>query len=179
MSGDRPPFVVEVHDATRRLPPERVDWLAHRAMDAGRVLRAAGEVRVRVVGDAEMAAAHERYGGMPGTTDVLTFNLGDEPASPPPTEVDGSLLADYDSNMFVFDSDILICHDEAQRQSGRLGHPIEAELLLYVVHGMLHCLGFGDDTEQAAQAMHRVEDWVLGRVGVGPVFAPKGQSHEG
>jgi ssRNA-specific RNase YbeY (16S rRNA maturation enzyme) len=43
-------------------------------------------------------------------------------------------------------------------------------LLLYVVHALLHCLGHDDHEEQAAEAMHRMEDAVLESIGVGPVF---------
>lgn len=111
-----------------------------------------GEVRVRFVSDPEMADAHERFKDVPGTTDVLTFDLADTINDP-------------------FDVDLLVCIDEAQRQASDRGIPIEHELLLYITHGILHCTGFDDDTEPHAKAMHTREDELLSAIGVGPVFA--------
>lgn len=128
-------------------------WLVEHARAAVGHLGAAGEVRVRVVNDAQMAAAHERYSGIPGTTDVLTFDLAGEPG--------------------VLDVDILVCVDEARRQAAARGHSVERELLLYVVHGVLHCLGHDDHDEAGAAAMHAREDEILGAIGVGATYAPR------
>lgn len=151
---------VDIADPERRLGADALRWLsemAHRALDA---MGAAGEVRVRIVGDGPMAAAHERYKGMSGTTDVLTFDLseparGAGPAGGP-----------------VLDVDILICADEAARRGAEFGHAPERELLLYIVHGVLHCLGHDDGDDEAAARMHRAEDEVLARIGAGATYRP-------
>jgi len=57
--------------------------------------------------------------------------------------------------------------------------PLRRELLLYVVHGVLHCLGMDDHDEAAAAAMHRVEDAVLTAIGVGPVYSAGRQPETG
>ncbi|MEL6499230.1 MAG: rRNA maturation RNase YbeY [Planctomycetota bacterium] len=111
-----------------------------------------GEARVRVIDDAHMAAAHQRYKNVPGTTDVLTFDLAGDPSEP-------------------LDADVLVCIDEAERQAAERGIPVAHELLLYVTHAVLHCSGFNDDTEANAAAMHGREDELLTAVGVGPVYA--------
>jgi probable rRNA maturation factor len=144
------PGMVEVSDAGGRLAPAAAAWLEAKAREALRVLGVGGEVRVRVVGDGEMGAAHSRYAGVAGTTDVLTFDLGE-----------GGPL----------DADLLVCADEAARQAAARGHPPERELLLYVLHGVLHCLGHDDHDEAAAAAMHACEDEVLTAIGVGPTYA--------
>lgn len=118
------------------------------------LLNTHGEARVRVVNDADMADAHQRYAGVPGTTDVLTFNLSEN----------GSI-----------DVDILVCADEARRRADQFGHPVEHELTLYVIHGLLHCLGHDDRTDADAQRMHAEEDRILTAIGVGPVFAARGE----
>ncbi|MFM9995790.1 MAG: rRNA maturation RNase YbeY [Phycisphaerales bacterium] len=153
------PAVVEVADRTGRLGPAPSAWLLDRARAAASELGVAGEVRVAVVDDPAMAAAHERYAGVPGTTDVLTFDY----AADAPTAVD--------REPHPLDSDILICFDEATRHAAERDHPIERELLLYVVHGLLHCLGHDDHDEADAAAMHRREDEVLTTIGVGPTYA--------
>lgn len=118
-------------------------------------LEAAGELRARVVNDEAMAEAHARYAGVEGTTDVLTFDLGPN----------GSV-----------DADLYICVDEARRQAGRLGHAVEHELVLYIIHGLLHCLGHDDLNEEDARRMHAEEDRLLTAIGIGPVFSGAGAS---
>lgn len=152
-------MTIEVLDATAEIPPAALAWLADRASAAAAAFQApvppSGEVRVRIVGDAEMAAAHQHYSNVPGTTDVLTFDLRDNSAGP-------------------LDTDLLICLDEARRQASARGHTTERELLLYIVHGLLHCLGYDDHDEASAFAMHEMEDRLLGAVGVGATFARGG-----
>lgn len=131
--------------------------LCARAERAVEALGCGGEVRVKVIGDEEMSAAHVRYSGVEGTTDVLTFDLADGGAAR------GEPL----------DVDIFVCVDEARRRGAELGHEMERELLLYVVHGVLHCLGHDDHDEAAYAKMHAREDEVLRAIGVGAVFAPE------
>lgn len=145
---------MDVSDPDRRLSPADRSWLERTTGAALEAIGASGEVRVRVVGDTEMAAAHERYAGEPGTTDVLTFDLRPEPAAGSPLDVD-----------------ILVCIDEAQRQAAARGHDALRELLLYIIHGVLHCLGHDDHDPEAARRMHAEEDRILALVGVGPVYA--------
>jgi probable rRNA maturation factor len=139
------------------LPAPIHSWLAQHATLALRAIGAPGEVRVRVVNNAVMAAAHEGFAGVPGTTDVLTFDLAD-PGS-------GTL-----------DVDILACHDEAVRQAALRGHSPERELLLYTIHGILHCLGHDDHDEAAAARMHAEEDRILQAIGVGATYAAGSQT---
>lgn len=144
---------VDVIDPAGLLPPADSAWLAERARAAVEHLGAGGEVRARLVNDEAMAAAHERYSSVPGTTDVLTFDLrdGEDPAAP-------------------LDTDLLLCVDEAARQAGGRGHAVRLELLLYAVHGVLHCLGEDDHDEAAAARMHAREDEVLTALGLGAVY---------
>jgi len=234
-----PIITVEALDETRRLPEPAVHWLAERVRLAAAVLGVGGDVRIRVIDDAAMAKAHEEFAGVPGTTDVLTFDMTDPEEAGPQPGAEGVLRAlgighralggegalpsdpdaqspmpdavlstnarppmpdassaappsrtsdsDNDRNPYSLDTDILVCIDEAERQSGGAGadegaggggrgYPVEAELLLYVVHGMLHCLGLDDHEEAEAAQMHRFEDAVLEAVGVGRVFG-RGKGH--
>ncbi|VAX42159.1 hypothetical protein MNBD_PLANCTO03-1432, partial [hydrothermal vent metagenome] len=69
------------------------------------------------------------------------------------------------------DVDLLLCVDEARRQAEARGFTIERELLLYLVHGVLHCLGYDDHTEADAARMHAEEDRLLEAAGVGATYA--------
>ena len=173
---------IEVLDETRRLPEASLAWLIRHADRAVRRVGGAGEVRVRIVGDHAMAAAHEEFAGVPGTTDVLTFDMS-EPLDPDPGHGEGGaewtppalptphdIRQDNVRSSCVLDTDILICIDEAERQSTARGYPCERELLLYTLHGVLHCIGFDDHEEADFEAMHAAEDAVLAAIGVGPVF---------
>lgn len=146
---------------------------------AGAMLGAWGEVRVRIVGDVEMARAHEEFAGVCGTTDVLTFDMTDPEESTgdgPSAVVRGDSIEVLGARRV--DADVLACADEARRQAGARGHRVEDELLLYALHGLLHCLGHDDHDEGASAAMHALEDVVLGRLGVGAVFARDGRGAE-
>ena len=174
---------IEILDETRRLPEAALAWLTRHAEQALRRVGGQGEVRVRIVGDEAMAAAHEEFAGVPGTTDVLTFDMsepieaagpesGEESRewSPPPLPTLDQIRQDDVRSSYVLDTDILVCLDEANRQSTARGYPCERELLLYTLHGVLHCIGFDDHEEADFEAMHAAEDAVLAAIGVGPVF---------
>lgn len=153
---------VEVADPSDALPLAARRWLSERCVSAVGAVALAGEVRVRIIGDAEMAAAHQKHSGIDGTTDVLTFDLSDAPPGAP---------ADLGSpSPRVLDADLLLCADEAARQAVRRGHPIEQELLLYCLHGALHCLGHDDHDPTRAELMHAVEDRVLAAIDVGATY---------
>jgi probable rRNA maturation factor len=148
---DRPPAAtVDVIDAEGSLGPDGAGWIGDAARRVTERLGVPGEVRVRLVGDGEMSVSHERYAGEPGTTDVLTFDLSGDPSE--------------------LDVDILVCVDEARRQAAGHGHAVEREALLYVVHGILHCLGHDDHDDEGFDRMHAAEDELLEAIGVGVTF---------
>jgi probable rRNA maturation factor len=121
---------------------------------AGRALgelAGAGHLSAKVVGDSAMAEAHERFSGVGGTTDVLTFDL-------------------RASEREALCVDVLVCLDQAERAARARGLAVRSELLLYLVHAMLHCLGHDDHDEAASAAMHAAEDRLLTGLGVGPVY---------
>lgn len=131
--------------------PDLVGWLKGQAAHALSALGLKhGELCIALVDDNRMAAEHLAHCGIPGTTDVLTFDMSDETG--------GGL-----------DADLLLCLDEAARQSSARGHPIEHELLLYLVHGVLHCVGYDDHDEASAQRMHAREDEVFRELGLVPL----------
>ena len=156
-----PQAALELTDPDRLLEAGDLGWLREHAGAALRHLGVAGEVRARVVADPEMAAAHEEFLGVSGTTDVLTFDLSGP---------DAASALDLDSRCRILDADILVCVDEARRQATERGHEPRRELLIYLVHGVLHCLGHDDHDEAAAATMHAREDRVLAAIGVGATY---------
>lgn len=205
----RPSLRIEIADPNALLPEADARWLldsATRVVQAipasggliggqlgalslvGRSLAdevLSGEVRVLIVNDSEMSAAHFEYCEIEGTTDVLTFDLSevesfeDEMTEVDPNEAGVKERVPQTTGRLALvpllptlDVDILVCADEAARQAGLHGHSVAQELLLYILHGTLHCLGHDDHDETAHAAMHAAEDRVLAASGIGPTFAP-------
>ncbi len=110
------------------------------------------ELSVALVGRRRMADLHERFLGIPGPTDVLTFEL------------------DHDHRGRVISGEVVVCVPIAQIQAQRAGHSAEIEILLYVIHGLLHLTGFDDLTEDGYLQMHRKEDSIMKRLGLGSAF---------
>lgn len=142
--------------------PPAAGWIESRLAEALRLTGVtSGSLSVTLIDDATMSRLHGEHCGDPTTTDVLTFDLSDtrgtSEAGSPLTQIDG---------------DLVICRDEAQRQADERGHDARAELLLYAVHGLMHLLGEDDHDEASYQHMHRREDELLTRLGLGPLFAP-------
>jgi probable rRNA maturation factor len=94
------------------------------------------------------------YRGSDKPTDVLSFaqseTLGD---APPPPALPGEppLLGD-----------VVISVDTAIRQAETHRVTLEQELALLTVHGILHLLGYEDETEAGAAKMREREREILG-----------------
>ena len=153
--GDEPPeptepfITITVDEAVDGV---NADWLETKTTSALELLgKNQSQLAVRVVNDATMIQLHQDHSNIAETTDVLTFDNGSSEAS--------------------IHADIAICCDVASRALGDRNHALNEELLLYVVHGMLHCIGFDDHDEGAHLKMHEEEDRILTAIGVGPVWS--------
>jgi len=104
-----------------------------------------------IVGDAQMRKVHYEFLRKRSTTDVISFDLTDEFEKTP-----------------VFE--LVVNAEMAVRQAKKRGHAIEAELALYITHGLLHNLGFDDGDPEQARCMHEAEDALLTTLGFGGVF---------
>lgn len=113
------------------------------------------ELSLALVGDARMSQLHTQFMGIAGPTDVLTFPL------------------DVDARGRTTSGEVIICVPEATRRARESGEKVERELLLYAVHGLLHLCGYDDRTDRDFRRMHRTEDMILTKIGVGPVFRRK------
>ena len=103
-------------------------------------------VSIALLDDVAISRLHEAHLGDPATTDVLSFDLRD-PASPPG----------------AFDAELAIGFEVAAREARRRGLPLERELALYVVHGLLHLAGFDDRDPRDRARMRAAERRVLAR----------------
>ena len=107
-----------------------------------------GEVDVAVVGSAEMARLNAQYLARAGATDVLSFDLSESDSSGGPLS-----------------AQIVVCADLAVAEAAKRKLTPRGELLLYVVHGLLHLMGYDDTTADAADKMHAREAELLAAFG--------------
>jgi probable rRNA maturation factor len=139
---------------------EQVGFLRKHLPAARRLIKASvvGELSLALVGDETMAALHVQFMGIDGPTDVLSFPL------------------DFDAEGRVSSGEVVVCLPEARRQAERHQIPVERELLLYALHGLLHLSGHDDRTAAGFRAMHRAEDEILMQLGIPATFSPKNVS---
>jgi len=150
--GDEPPERIVTVTVDDTVGGVDVDWLELQTTAALLFLgRDQSQLSVRVVDDATMSQLHRTHSNVSETTDVLTFDLG--------------------SDESAIHADVAICCDVADRAASDRNHSLGEELLLYIVHGVLHCIGFDDHDEESHQKMHEEEDRILSAIGVGPVWS--------
>ena len=57
-----------------------------------------------------------------------------------------------------FLGEIYICIDQAERQGQEIGHSTAKELLILVIHGILHLWGYDDQEEESRHIMFAKQD---------------------
>lgn len=105
------------------------------------------EITVLVVDDRRIAALHDRWMGIPGPTDVLTFDL----SAGGPRGLAGDIVASAET---------------ARRVGRELDWQPRQELAYYVVHGLLHLAGEDDGTPGERRRMRRRERAVMVAAGL-------------
>jgi probable rRNA maturation factor len=114
------------------------------------------EISVVVVDDAHIRELNNRFLRRRTITDCISFDLSGGEEQP------------QTGRPRVFE--IIVNGEMATRQGRLRGHSSEAELALYIVHGLLHNFRFDDATPAEAQAMHEAEDEILQQLGYGSVY---------
>lgn len=99
------------------------------------------ELSVSLVEPEEIADLHERWLGLPGPTDVLSFPMDELRVPAPGEQGQPGVLGD-----------VVICPRVAAAQGAEVGHGTAAEVELLLVHGILHLLGH----DHAEPAEHEV-----------------------
>src|SRR5688572_9095209 len=113
------------------------------------------DLHIILVTNQRMADLHRRFLGLKGPTDVITFPIELDPKGRP------------------LCGEVYVCVPYARAQAQQRNIPLQHELLLYALHGMLHLSGYDDRTHRDFLKMHRKEDQILQKLGIGNVFAPE------
>ncbi|MHC5210338.1 MAG: rRNA maturation RNase YbeY [Planctomycetota bacterium] len=93
-------------------------------------------VSVALVNDRVIAEVNRRWLGHEGPTDSIAFEYGDDPSP------DGTR------------GEVIVSAETALREAQARGLDPRGELLLYVAHGLLHLLGWEDDTPARRRSMN-------------------------
>jgi len=93
------------------------------------------EISVLIVSDRQITALHKKFMNESGPTDVITFQHGE----------------------------IFISGEMAKRNAQRFENPLENELHLYIVHGLLHLCGFDDRDPENAKKMEEIQRKILAK----------------
>ncbi|NCD11212.1 MAG: rRNA maturation RNase YbeY [Epsilonproteobacteria bacterium] len=102
------------------------------------------EVELLLIDSKHMHELNLEHRGMDKTTDVLSFPVDDFPHAPL-----GSIVINY---------------EYAREKAHELGHPVEDEITLLFIHGMLHLLGYDhevDDGEMRVREKALIERYAL------------------
>jgi len=105
------------------------------------------EISLAFVDNATIHQLNKRYLDHDEPTDVLSFPL---------SEPGAKRLA----------GELVIGAEVAKRQAESRGHVVDAELALYVIHGLLHLCGYDDKTAENARTMRERERHYLRALGL-------------
>jgi probable rRNA maturation factor len=112
------------------------------------------ELGVTLVDARSMAKINGDFLGHDGPTDVITFDYSNSRRAGRPGRVVGRLHGE-----------IVICGDVVREHARRFDVAWQAELARYVIHGLLHLLGYDDTAALARRRMKREEQRLLDAVG--------------
>ncbi len=112
-----------------------------------------GDLSVVLTDDDQLRELNRDYLGIDAPTDVLSF-----PASETDPESGETYLGD-----------VLISVQRAAQQAEAAAHPLEAEVQLLVVHGVLHLLGHDHAEPEEKRRMWTAQAAILKSLGLGNI----------
>lgn len=128
------------------------DWLeksALAALEAGQSPPGEVDLTIVVTSDQQLRSLNQQFVGIDAPTDVLSF---------PSDETDPDTERPYLG-------DILLSLPRAKEQALAGGHPLQAEVQLLVVHGVLHLLGYDHAEPEEKAAMWTTQAEILSKLG--------------
>jgi probable rRNA maturation factor len=107
-----------------------------------------GSLSLAVVDDATIAGLNRQYLNDPSPTDVLSFVLESSPG--------------------YLEGEVVASAETAARAARKYGWSAADELKLYLIHGVLHLVGYDDHTPRQRSLMRKQERRYLEQLGVSP-----------
>ena len=153
------------------------EWLikiAEEAMTVAMEGTEAAQMSLLITGDDTVHKLNAQFRGLDEVTDVLSFSADHaghwEGDAEPPEE-----LIEADGFDFVMPPDeptplgeVIVSYPQAQRQAEERGAPLEHELALLVVHGVLHLTGHDHLEPEETELMQSRERAALAKLNIQP-----------
>lgn len=161
----------EAGDEAKRLNQPLLALVAHATLELASIQRPV-EINVLVQGDEGLRALNRDYRGKDTATDVLSFPVLDEPLVEAPAE---ELWQNFTRPEVRFVTapglplqlgDVAISYPTVIRQAAEAGHSPLHEFAFLLAHGILHLIGFDDQTEAGYQRMVALQNTVLHQMGI-------------
>ena len=129
---------------------------------------AAPVLGVVVADDNTLRDLNNRHRGLDETTDVLAFSFahrgeyyGDGPPPSGPTEGFDFVTPPGEQAGL---GEVIISYPQAVQQARRAGHRVDRELVVLLVHGVLHLLGYDHMEPDEEASMKGMESAILSKV---------------
>jgi len=103
------------------------------------------ELGINLVGEREMALVNETFLQHEGSTDVITFDHMENPRI-------------GQTSSPALHGELFICVDDAIAQANEFKTSWQSEVVRYIVHGLLHLLGYDDLKPHLRREMKREEN---------------------
>ena len=123
-------------------PNELLEQAVHAALE-NQAESLDSELTIVLTNDTQIQELNRDYLGIDAPTDVLSF---------PASETDGSEINPETGARYI--GDIIISIPYAAKSAEKAGHPVESEVQLLVIHGVLHLLG-----HDHAKAKEKAKMW--------------------
>jgi probable rRNA maturation factor len=117
------------------------------------------EIGICLVAAPEMTRLNETFLKHKGSTDVIAFDYRDSVGQA--SSLSHSKLQevrDRQDACPTLHGEIFVCVDEAVLQARKFGTNWQSEIVRYLVHGVLHLLGFDDSSAGVRREMKREEN---------------------
>lgn len=122
------------------------------------------EVSVRLTGDSEIQTLNNAYRGRDVATNVLSFTLSEDDASP---EIETPLMDGVPRLL----GDVVVAFETCAHEAEEQTKPLADHLQHMVVHGVLHLLGYDHEIEDDAAKMEELERNILADLDVPDPYA--------
>ena len=117
------------------------------------------ELGLVITNEREVRRLNQSYRGVDEPTDVLAFGF----LPPQPEEKDSLFITPPDGVLHL--GEVIISYPQVVRQAKEQGHPLEREMALLVIHGILHLLGYDHDDPAQGLKMRSREEKILSEIG--------------
>jgi len=97
------------------------------------------ELSLVIVGENKIKELNKKYRKKNKVTDVLAFDYGKQ-------------------------GEIFICLHQAKKQAKKIGHSLNKELAILLIHGILHLMGYEDQTKKGYNKMAEAQNKILSQI---------------